>query len=130
MTQTRQRAGIRFCAQGFGDTARHRKILSLLRNIDREKIIEQLSKIDICGDETGLIPGFGVFIQNLPASIWTLFSERLTHSMPNEMLETMDLAYGGPYDPTDKTGLKSFYCKQTKGIESGDGYGEFVVTKA
>ncbi|HUB14695.1 MAG TPA: hypothetical protein VMB34_22285 [Acetobacteraceae bacterium] len=40
----------------------------------------------------------------------------------------MDLAYGGPYDPTGKTGLNSFHCAQTKGIECGDDYGEFVVT--
>ncbi len=42
----------------------------------------------------------------------------------------MDLAYGGPYDPTGKTGLYKFRCKQIKGIEKGDSYGEFVVVKA
>lgn len=42
----------------------------------------------------------------------------------------MDLAYGGKYDPTGKTGLRTFTCEQTKGIECGDDYGEFVVTKA
>lgn len=42
----------------------------------------------------------------------------------------MDLAYGGQYDPTGKTGLRTFACEQTKGIECGDDYGEFVVTKA
>jgi len=42
----------------------------------------------------------------------------------------MDLAYGGTYDPTGKTGLRTFKCEQTKGIECGDEYGEFVVTKA
>jgi hypothetical protein len=199
--------------------------------IDREKIITELSKLDVCGDETGLIPGFGVFIQNLPADIWTLFSERLTRSVPDELVETaewllinaahecgyhtgygiitseewkavvepmiekapedilhgafavftawgwakaeicelipgekmiiraydyyeadvveygkskkmsaytltgvsaafMDLAYGGAYDPTGKTGLNTFNCKQIKGIECGDEYGEFVVTRA
>jgi len=40
----------------------------------------------------------------------------------------MDLAYGGPYDATGKTGLNTFECIQTKGIECGDDYGEFVVT--
>jgi hypothetical protein len=40
----------------------------------------------------------------------------------------MDLAYGGPYDPTGSTGLNTFECEQTKGIECGDDYGEFVVT--
>lgn len=37
----------------------------------------------------------------------------------------MDLAYGGPYP----NGLGSFTCEQTKGIEVGDAYGEFVVTR-
>jgi len=41
----------------------------------------------------------------------------------------MDLAYGGEYDPTGKTGMRTFECAQTKGIECGDDYGEFVVTK-
>lgn len=41
----------------------------------------------------------------------------------------MDLAYGGNYDATGKTSLNTFQCKQTKGIETGDQYGEFVVTK-
>jgi hypothetical protein len=42
----------------------------------------------------------------------------------------MDLAYGGSYDATGKTGLNTFDCAQTKGIECGDDYGEFVVTPA
>lgn len=42
----------------------------------------------------------------------------------------MDLAYGGEYDPSGKTGLKTFTCEQVKGIECGDDYGEFLVTKA
>ncbi len=41
----------------------------------------------------------------------------------------MDLAYGGPYDATGKTGLRTFQCVQSKGIECGDEYGEFIVTK-
>ncbi len=41
----------------------------------------------------------------------------------------MDLAYGGEYDPTGETGLRTFICAQAKGIECGDDYGEFVVTR-
>jgi hypothetical protein len=36
-----------------------------------------------------------------------------------------DLAYADPYPD----GMNTFICKQTKGIEAGDAYGEFVVTK-
>ncbi len=42
----------------------------------------------------------------------------------------MDLAYGGNYDAAGKTGLYTFRCKQTKGIECGDQYGEFVTVKS
>lgn len=38
----------------------------------------------------------------------------------------MDLAYGKPYPD----GLRTFKCEQIKGIECGDDYGEFVVTRA
>ena len=37
----------------------------------------------------------------------------------------MDLAYGEPYP----NGLGTFTCKQIKGIECGDDYGEFLVTR-
>jgi hypothetical protein len=36
-----------------------------------------------------------------------------------------DLAYGKPYPE----GMKTFQCEQTRGIETGDSFGEFVVTK-
>ncbi len=38
----------------------------------------------------------------------------------------MDIAYGGDYP----NGLGAFKCVQTKGIEVGDPYGEFVITRA
>ncbi|MDR3335363.1 MAG: hypothetical protein LBT13_10850 [Treponema sp.] len=198
--------------------------------IDRKRIVEELSKIELLGDKTGLIPGYGVFLQQLPALMWNLFAERLTRAVPPELQETaewllidaahecgyhtgygiitseewtavvepiiekvpedilegafavfsawgwanavihelvpgekmvihaydyyeadvvsygisnklsaytltgvsaafMDLAYGGAYDPTGATGLNTFTCKQTKGIECGDVFGEFIVTK-
>jgi hypothetical protein len=37
----------------------------------------------------------------------------------------MDLAYGAPYP----NGLGTFKCEQVKGIECGDDYGEFVITR-
>ena len=41
----------------------------------------------------------------------------------------MELAYAGDYDKGGKP-IGTFQCKQIKGIECGDSYGEFVVTKA
>jgi hypothetical protein len=198
--------------------------------IDRKRIIDALSKVTVAGDENGLIPAFGVLVNQLPADFWNGFAQRLTHLVDSDLREAaelllvnaahecgyhtgygiitseewksvvapmvekvpedvlhgavavlaawgwanaeiaelipgermvvraydyyeadpvvygrasrpqaymlrgvcaafMDLAYGGPYDPTGATGLRTFTCTQTKGIECGDPYGEFVVTR-
>jgi hypothetical protein len=194
--------------------------------IERKKIIENLSKITVIGNQDGIIPAFGVYINQLPAAFWCSFSEKLTRIVSDDlyeaaeyllvnaanecgyhtgygiitseewkavvepMIETppedvlhgafavltalgwakseilelvpgekmivraydyyeadvvkygrtdkmsaymvrgicaafMDLAYGKPYPD----GRGAFECKQVKGIECGDDYGEFVVTK-
>jgi hypothetical protein len=199
--------------------------------IDRRKIIEDMSKIKILGDENGLIESCNVLINQLPARFWNSFADKLTNKVDPDILEPteyllynaahecgyhtgygiitsdewnsivapmienppedilygayavltawgwgkaeivelvpgekmvaraydyyeadivqfgqskklsaymlagvssafMDLAYGGEYDPEGKKGIGTFVCKQTKGIECGDDYGEFLVTKA
>ena len=199
--------------------------------IDRKKIIEDMSKLEISGNENGLIEGYGVLVNQFPASFWVGFAERLSAKAPPDLMEAteyllvnaahecgyhtgygiitspewdavvkpmiekapedvlygafavfaawgwantevvelvpntrmvvraydyyesdvvlfgktpkmsaymvrgvsaafMDLAYGGPYDKSGKKGLFTFKCDQTKGIECGDDYGEFIVTRA
>ncbi|MGQ9652159.1 MAG: hypothetical protein ACUVXJ_18840 [Phycisphaerae bacterium] len=198
--------------------------------IDRKRVIQSLSKIQAVSNDQGLIPSFGVLVNQLPTKFWNGFGERLTRGVgpdtleaaewllinaahecgyhtgygiitseewksvvapmvqntedvlhgafavftawgwakseivelvPNEKMVVraydyyeqdvvsygasakpsaymirgvcaafMDLAYGGKYDPTGKTGMRTFTCQQTKGIECGDEYGEFVVTRA
>ena len=196
-------------------------------SINRKKIIELMSKIKVIGNADGLIPAFGVYINQLPACFWNSFAEKLTcivkpeikeaaeylltyaanecgyhtghgiinseewqaivepmiEKKPEDMLHGifavitawgwakaeiaeltpaermvvraydyyesdivrygksgkmsaymitgisaafMDLAYGKPYPD----GLNTFRAKQIKGIEAGDDYAEFVVTKA
>ncbi|MBN2083179.1 hypothetical protein JW859_13355 [bacterium] len=199
--------------------------------IDRKKVIADMAKVEVLGNADGLIPGFNVFVTQLPAAFWNRFAERLTRQVSEDLLEAaewllvnaahecgyhtgygiitseewkaivgpmvekvpddilhgafavftawgwaksevielvpnermvvraydyyesdvvsygastkfsaymirgvcaafMDLAYGGDYDPTGETGLRTFQCQQTKGIECGDEYGEFVITRA
>lgn len=198
--------------------------------IDRKKIIEEMSKVKVLGNKEGLIPAFGVYVQQLPADFWNGFSRRIVNSVPEDLVEAaetllvnaahecgyhtgygiitsdewnqivspmienspedilhgafavftawgwaksevieiqsnekmvvraydyyesdvmaygkvsrpsaymiqgvssafMDLAYGGEYDVTGKSGIYTFKCQQTKGIELGDDYGEFIVTR-
>jgi len=199
--------------------------------IDRKRIIESLSRVKVAGNEEGLIPAFGVFVNQLPAGFWNSFAERLVWQVNDELRDAaeallvnaahecgyhtgygiitsdewravvepmieqapedvlhgafavlaawgwakaeivelapnerilvraynyyeadvvrhgvrrypcaymlrgisaafMDLAYGGPYDASGATGLRAFSCRQVRGIECGDEYGEFVVTRA
>ena len=199
--------------------------------INRKSVIEALSRIDIAGNNEGLIPAFGVLVNQLPAKFWNSFAERLSRSVGPDMLEAaevllinaahecgyhtgygiitseewrsvvapmvekqpedvlhgafavftawgwaksevvelipnermvvraydyyeadvvnygaskkpsaymlrgicaafMALAYGGAYDPNGGNAMRAFKCEQTKGIECGDEYGEFVVTRA
>ncbi len=196
--------------------------------IDRKKAIQDLSKITVKGNNEGLIPAFGVLVQQLPANFWNLFSIKILQAagadlyddaagllenaaaecgyhtgwgiinseefksvvgpmiekQPEDVLHGayavftawgwanaeivelipgekmvikaydyyeadvkdsfkpekpfafmikgvsrafMDIGYG---DKPYPDGFGKFTCEQTKGIELGDKYGEFVVTKA
>lgn len=195
--------------------------------IDRKKIIEDMSKVSVVGNQDGLIPAFNVLVNQLPASFWNLFADKIMNSVPPSLSEAaagllvnaahecgyhtgwgiinseewkavvapmvkkvpedvlhgafavftawgwakseivqlvpaekmvvraydyyesdvvsygdsptpsafmirgvagafMDIAYGKPYPE----GIYTFACEQVKGIECGDDYGEFVVTRA
>jgi len=199
--------------------------------VDRRRIIDALSRVEVVGNEQGLIPAFGVFVNQMPAVFWNSFAQRLIKKVDPDLVESaewllvnaahecgyhtgygiitseewravvapmvknvpedilngafavftawgwakseiielipgekmvvraydyyesdsavygtasrpsaymirgvsaafMDLAYGGDYDPTGQTAMRTFKCEQTKGIECGDEYGEFVVTRA
>jgi hypothetical protein len=198
--------------------------------IDRKKIIDQMSQIEILPDNNGIIEGFGVLVNQMPTTFWNSFAERLTSKASKELLEAkeyllynsahecgyhtgygiitsdewksvvepmledipedilhgayavftawgwadseiaelvpgekmvvraynyyeadirkygtskkmsaymiagvsaafMELAYAGDYDVSGKP-IGTFECKQVKGIECGDSYAEFIVTKA
>lgn len=199
--------------------------------INRNKIIENLSQVRLLPNEKGLIEGFNVLLNQLPAKFWNGFAARLIGKTDPDLIESvefllinaahecgyhtghgiitspewetvvapmiengaedvlhgayavlaafgwanaeiielipnekmvvraydyyeadivsygkrnrgcaymlrgisaafMDLAYGGEYDKTGKTGMRTFTAVQTKGIECGDLYGEFIVTRA
>lgn len=196
--------------------------------IDRKKIIQEMSKVGVIGNEEGLIPAFNVYVQQLPADFWNGFARRIVNYVPEDLVEAaeallfnaarecgyhtgygiitsdewkrivapmvekapedilhgayavftawgwaksevieivpkekmvvraydyyesdimrygstprpcaymiqgvsaafMDIAYG---DKPYPDGMGTFKCEQTKGIEMGDDYGEFVVTRA
>ncbi len=55
--------------------------------IDREKAIADLSKIQVKGDDEGLIPGFGVLINQLPTSFWNSFSMKILKAAGDDLYD-------------------------------------------
>ncbi|MCK5055547.1 MAG: hypothetical protein KAT34_02760 [Candidatus Aminicenantes bacterium] len=201
--------------------------------IDRNKVIEDMSKVSVGANKDGIIPAFNVLVNQWPAAFWNEFSKRMIEPVDDDIKEDvegllinaahecgyhtgygiitskewdaavkpmvenvedvlhgafavftawgwadaeimelvpgekmvvrsynyyeadiaeaypgkkaprlsahmirgvcgafMDLAYGGDYDSTGNSGLYTFRCKQTKGIECGDEYGEFIAVKS
>ncbi|MEZ4223324.1 MAG: hypothetical protein R3B13_20430 [Polyangiaceae bacterium] len=55
--------------------------------IDRKKIVDDMSQVSVIGDEDGLIPAFGVLVNQLPAEFWNLFAEKIVNSVPPNLQE-------------------------------------------
>ncbi len=58
--------------------------------IDRKKIIEEMSKVSVESNEEGIIEGFNVMVNQLPAAFWNSFAERLTRKSSPEMMEATE----------------------------------------
>ncbi len=58
--------------------------------INRKSIIENMAKIEVMGNDEGLIPGFNVFVTQLPAAFWNGFAERLTRLVDDDLLESAE----------------------------------------
>jgi hypothetical protein len=53
----------------------------------RDQVVKALAKLEIKGNEEGLIPAFGVLVNQLPTSFWNTFAERLMAAAPPELRE-------------------------------------------
>ena len=56
--------------------------------INREKAIIDLSKIKIRGNNQGIIPAFGVLVQQLPAAFWNLFSIKMLQAVDSKLYDS------------------------------------------
>lgn len=55
--------------------------------INRKKIIEDMSKVQVESNEEGIIEGFNVMVNQLPATFWNSFAERLTSKVHPDLME-------------------------------------------
>jgi hypothetical protein len=44
----------------------------------RDDVVKALASIEVQGDKDGLIPAFGVLVNQLPVSFWNTFAERIS----------------------------------------------------
>jgi len=58
----------------------------------RDKVVKALADIEVRGDEEGLIPGFNVLVNNLPAAFWNTFAERMVEAAGEEKLDEVEAA--------------------------------------
>jgi hypothetical protein len=56
----------------------------------RDQVVKALSKINISGDEDGLIPAFNVLGNLLPTAFWNAFAERIMAAVPAERRAQME----------------------------------------
>lgn len=54
--------------------------------IDRKLIIDAMSKLQIEGNKEGLIPAFGVLVNQMPTNLWNTFAEMITNSVSEDLL--------------------------------------------
>lgn len=74
--------------------------------IDRKKIIQQLSKVEVSANEEGLIPAFGVLVNQLPTTFWNSFADKLLHSVQADLIE---VAHGLLYNCANECGYNTGY---------------------
>ena len=46
----------------------------------RDQVVKALAELEVKGNEDGLIPAFGVLVNQLPTAFWNTFSERITEA--------------------------------------------------
>lgn len=59
--------------------------------INRSKIISDMSEIEILGNEKGIIEAFGVYLNQLPTTLWNNFADRLTAKTESDLLPDVEL---------------------------------------
>ena len=86
-------------------------------SVDRKTIIENISKIQFSGDSNGMIEGFGVFANLLPADFWNGFASRILNSVPESLQDSaLFLLYNAANECGYHTGYGIITSEEWKAI--------------
>jgi hypothetical protein len=58
----------------------------------RDQVVSALAELEVKGNEDGLIPAFGVLVNQLPTSFWNTFSERMMAVVDEKRKPEMEAA--------------------------------------
>lgn len=58
----------------------------------RDQVVSALAELEVKGNEDGLIPAFGVLVNQLPTSFWNTFAERMTEAAEESRREEVENA--------------------------------------
>ncbi|MCP4547865.1 MAG: hypothetical protein GY835_15490 [bacterium] len=58
--------------------------------INRDKVIKDMSKIQVKGNSEGLIPAFGVMVNQMPAGFWNGFSNRIMSAAGDDLQDAAE----------------------------------------
>ncbi len=56
----------------------------------RDTVVKALADLQVRGNEDGLIPSFGVLVNQLPVDFWNMFAERIVAAAPKERLDEVE----------------------------------------
>ncbi len=60
--------------------------------VQRDVVVKQLAELNITGNEDGLIPGYNVLVNQLPANFWNSFANRMMAAAPESRKDEVEKA--------------------------------------
>ncbi len=58
----------------------------------RDQVVNALAELEVKGNEDGLIPAFGVLVNQLPTAFWNTFAERMTAAVEDDRKSEVEAA--------------------------------------
>lgn len=85
----------------------------------RDQVVSALAKIEVKGNEDGLIPAFGVLVNQLPTNFWNTFAERMMAAAPDaRKAEMEDALVNCAYECGYHTGYGIINSEEFKSVVS------------
>jgi hypothetical protein len=86
-------------------------------SFDRKSVINDISKVGVTSNDQGLIEGFGVYVNRLPADFWRGFGENIMKAVPTDLSDAAwHLLYNAGHECGYHTGYGIVNSEEWKAI--------------